>query len=77
MAIDSTYMNTKEAASYLRISEPWMKTLRGLGTGPEYSELSPRCIRYRKDHLDQWAEQHKKRNTINAPKKGTTDDANE
>jgi predicted DNA-binding transcriptional regulator AlpA len=62
-------MTTKAGADYAGVSESYFKKLRGLGIGPEYIKLSPRCVRYRQEDLDIWMEQHKRRNTITAPKR--------
>jgi predicted DNA-binding transcriptional regulator AlpA len=47
-------MNSKDAASYLGVSEATMKRWRQTSSGPEYIRLGERSIKYRKSDLDKY-----------------------
>ena len=44
-----------EAASLLNISPRTLRKYRCTGAGPRYVRISPRCIKYRRDWLEAWA----------------------
>jgi excisionase family DNA binding protein len=48
-------MNTREAASYLRLGKPTVERFRMTGQGPIYLKLGG-AIRYRRCDLDAWLE---------------------
>jgi predicted DNA-binding transcriptional regulator AlpA len=54
------YLDTKQAAAYLGLSHQFLEIARHRrdGSGPHYLKL-PRAVRYRRDDLDAWMEQHR------------------
>ena len=48
-------MNTREAASYLRLGKPTIERFRMTGEGPRYAKLGG-AVRYRRCDLDDWLE---------------------
>jgi len=48
-------LNTKEAASYVRLGKPTLERFRISGDGPRYCKLGG-AVRYRKTDLDTWLE---------------------
>lgn len=48
-------MNTREAASYLRLGKPTIERFRITGEGPAYLKLGG-AVRYRRCDLDAWLE---------------------
>ncbi len=48
-------LDTREAASYLRLAPITLAKLRHTGFGPPYLRLTPRAIRYRMSDLRLWA----------------------
>jgi len=48
-------MNTREAASYLRLGKPTIERFRMTGEGPAYLKLGG-AVRYRRCDLDDWLE---------------------
>jgi len=48
-------MNTREAASYLRLGKPTIERFRMTGEGPAYLKLGG-AVRYRRCDLDAWLE---------------------
>lgn len=53
----SSIMNTREAATYLRLAVRTLEDLRLRGTGPKFARLgNGRSVRYRKADLDAWVE---------------------
>jgi len=48
-------LNTKEAASYVRLGKPTLDRLRISGGGPRFAKLGG-AVRYRKADLDAWLE---------------------
>lgn len=55
-------LNTKEAASYVRLGKPTLERFRVSGSGPVYVKLGG-AVRYRKADLDQWVESRLVRST--------------
>lgn len=62
MENSSTYLNQREAASYLRLGETTLEKLRLSGRGPRYSKPLKRIL-YRKADLDSWVDSHIRRST--------------
>jgi len=56
----SPFLNTDQAAAYLKLSSRSLKRLRKSGTGPEFRRHS-RPIEYHIDDLDAWSAAHKSR----------------
>lgn len=48
-------LNTKEAASYVRLGKPTLERFRISGGGPRYCKLGG-AVRYRRADLDAWLE---------------------
>lgn len=55
-------MTTEQAARYLSCDAGWLEILRHKGGGPKFSKLG-RLVRYRRDDLDAWVEEHIQANT--------------
>lgn len=47
-------LTPKEAAAVLRVSEKTLEWWRNQKTGPAFTRLGGRCVRYRKDELSSW-----------------------
>ncbi len=60
---DKQYMNTREAADYLRISPGMLNRMRVLGKGPRYAKLGRRVVYDRAD-LDAWLEARKRTHSL-------------
>lgn len=56
----SPFLNTEQAAAYLKISSRLLKALRKRGEGPDYRPHS-RFIEYHIDDLDAWSAARKTR----------------
>lgn len=56
----SPFLNTDQAAAYLKISTRLLKQLRRAGTGPIYRHHSY-LIQYHIDDLDAWSMEHSNR----------------
>lgn len=59
----SNTLTTEEASEYLKIAAYTLARWRATGKGPVYlklgeSKISP--VRYRKEDLDRWLEQHRR-----------------
>lgn len=55
MTVNTDLMNTREAASYLRLGKPTIERFRITGEGPSYLKLGG-AVRYRRCDLDAWLE---------------------
>ncbi|WP_066827740.1 helix-turn-helix domain-containing protein [Sphingomonas mali] len=53
----SPFLNTDQAAAYLKISSRLLKRLRVRGEGPVFRRHS-RFVQYHIDDLDQWSREH-------------------
>lgn len=58
----SPFLNTDQAAAYLKISSRLLKRLRRAGRGPVFRHHS-RFIQYHIDDLDAWSVEHAARET--------------
>ena len=56
------YLNTEEAASYVRLSPSTLARMRVTGEGPRYSKAGRRVI-YDPRDLDEWVAERKRRFT--------------
>lgn len=56
MAEADEFLNEKEAAGVGKLSPHTFRKCRQLGIGPDYLEISRRCIRYRKKDVLAWLE---------------------
>jgi hypothetical protein len=56
----SPFLNTDQAAAYLKISSRLLKRLRVRGEGPVFRRHS-RFVQYHIDDLDLWSRQHSAR----------------
>lgn len=56
----SPFLNTDQAAAYLKISGRLLKRLRRAGTGPLFRRHS-RFVHYHIDDLDAWSKTHSAR----------------
>ena len=56
-------INEQDAAEFLGLSVRTMQGMRYRGGGPRYLALSPRCVRYRRIDLREWAETHLRTST--------------
>lgn len=55
--------NTKATASYIGMSESWLRQSRLRGDGPPFFKIG-RSVRYQKPQIDAWLEDHRRSNTI-------------
>jgi len=55
---DKTHLTTREAAQYLNVSERTLPGWRFLGRGPRWIRMGGRAIRYRRQELEAWANDH-------------------
>ena len=60
--VDSPYLNTAQAAHYVRLSNRTLETLRTIGGGPAYRKHAGR-ICYHIDDLDAWSAAHRHHST--------------
>jgi hypothetical protein len=56
----SPFLNTDQAAAYLKISSRLLKRLRRAGRGPVFRRHS-RFVQYHIDDLDSWSSEHSAR----------------
>lgn len=56
----SPFLNTEQAAAYLKMSSRLLKRLRRDGKGPVFRRHS-RYVQYHIDDLDAWSEEHSAR----------------
>lgn len=56
----SPFLNTDQAAAYLKISSRLLKRLRRAGSGPVFRRHS-RFVQYHIDDLDAWSSEHSAR----------------
>lgn len=55
-------LNTREAATYVRLGKPTLERFRVSGDGPLFLKLGS-AVRYRKCDLDEWLERRRVRST--------------
>jgi excisionase family DNA binding protein len=65
LPVAAEYLNTSQAASYLKISRRYLEALRLKGGGPPFISLG-RCRRYRRCDIDAWAATRLRRSTSEA-----------
>ena len=53
----------KETSKYIGFDARTLQSWRMKGTGPRYVQISPRCIRYRPEDIDQWIKERLRRST--------------
>lgn len=51
-------MTSREAAQFLSVTDETMFRWRKDGTGPSYSQPNSRVVRYLRDDLIKWIEEH-------------------
>lgn len=51
-------LTRKQAAEYLDLTEATLAQMATRGTGPRFSKLNERLVRYRLEDLDAWIEAH-------------------
>src|SRR5690242_1329428 len=56
-------IDTKAAAAFLDMSPRRLEGLRYIGGGPRFRAISPRCVRYTRLDLAEWAEKRSRANT--------------
>jgi len=61
----SPFLNTDQAAAYLKLSSRLLKRLRVRGDGPEFRRHS-RFVEYHIDDLDAWSATRKSRGGVDA-----------
>lgn len=64
-AIHSSYLNTKQAAHYVGLSESLLEKRRCNGDGPIYSQIG-KAVRYLASDLDEWMQASRRRSTTSA-----------
>lgn len=52
------FISETQAASFLSLSRRTLQQYRMRGGGPKYFRLSPRCLRYQRQELKEWAERN-------------------
>jgi excisionase family DNA binding protein len=60
--MNSPFLTTSEAGSYLNISPRTLEKYRSQGGGPPYRRFG-RSIRYHEDELESWAEEQRRSST--------------
>jgi len=50
----TVWLTPHEVAEYLGVAISTLRQWRYLGTGPAFSKINPRIIRYRQSAIDQW-----------------------
>lgn len=63
--LTTPFLDTEEAADYLRLKKRTLDNMRWLGSGPRYRKHGGR-IRYHIDDLVAWSAQHRKLSTADA-----------
>ncbi len=56
-------MTPEAAAAYLGTTKKTLENWRGAGTGPSYTKLSGKCVRYQLDDLDVHVERCRRTST--------------
>jgi predicted DNA-binding transcriptional regulator AlpA len=51
---DDELLSTDELAEWLGTSTQWLEILRGRNTGPRFTRLSPRVVKYRRGDVRAW-----------------------
>lgn len=54
--LNETFLNTTEAAQFLKVSPRTIEKWRITGEGPEFLRLGRRRVVYRPEDLESWAE---------------------
>uniref|UniRef100_A0A6H1ZDK5 Putative DNA binding, helix-turn-helix domain containing protein n=1 Tax=viral metagenome TaxID=1070528 RepID=A0A6H1ZDK5_9ZZZZ len=67
--LSQSYLTTKEAAAYIRLSKRTMEGFRCRGGGPLFIKAGRRCL-YRQEDLDEWALANRRSSTSDIPSKG-------
>lgn len=62
MNTQETYLLTKEAAKYTKLSHRTLEGFRVRGGGPIYIKAGKRCL-YRRSDLDKWMQSNTRRST--------------
>lgn len=57
------YIDEKQVAEYLGISAKTLQGYRVKGGGPEFMKLGHKTVRYKISDIQEWAKNHKKKNT--------------
>ena len=60
----SELIKEREAAQFLGLSVRTLQAYRWRGGGPQFIQLSKRCIRYRRSDLTAWADNKLRDNTV-------------
>ena len=68
------YMDTKEAAKFLKLSHRTLQSYRGSGKGPPFSRLGNRA-RYLRSKVAEWAAEREARSTTEADEKAREESA--
>ena len=63
--LERTFLNTKEAATYLGLKPNTLEKMRVYGGGPEYRKHG-RYVRYHMDDLNAWSDLRKRSSTTDA-----------
>ena len=58
--VNSSYLNTKQAAHYVGLSESLLEKRRCIGDGPTYSQIG-KAVRYLTSDLDAWMQANRRR----------------
>lgn len=54
----SKYLDTKTAARWIGFSYKTLESWRSRGEGPKYHQLPNKRVRYLREDLDEWVENH-------------------
>ena len=60
--VNSSYLNTKQAAHYVGLSESLLEKRRCIGDGPTYSQIG-KAVRYLPSDLDAWMQANRRTST--------------
>ena len=55
----SVWLTPAQAAEYLGVKTSTLRQWRYTGTGPSYSKISARLVRYPQYALEKWLEEHR------------------
>lgn len=69
-AVHSSYLNTKQAAYYVGLSESLLEKRRCNGDGPTYFQIG-KAVRYLASDLDAWMKANRRRSTASAAMEAT------
>jgi len=64
---DDEMLTTEQVAEWLGVSTQFLELQRGRDTGPRYTRVSPRNIKYRRDAVRKWLRAREQISTRSKP----------